>query len=392
MDSKNGALLQTSSSANSPFDPTNYIHKKPLENCTAIDLFCGAGGLTYGLNAAGISVAAGIDFDENCKYPYEKNNASTFVHEDISKVTSDAVDQYYADDDIKVLVGCAPCQDFSRYSRAKRADGSDRWSLLNEFTRLIREIDPDIVSMENVVEIQHHPIFDVFLQHLLALGYQTTATRAYCPEYGVPQTRERIVVLASKLGPISMVKPKFDSPEKYPTLKHVIGEMEMITAGAASPHDPLHRCSKLEPINLKRIGNSIPGGTWRDWPEELRSKCHRKQSGKTYSGVYGRMEWDKPAPTITTQFFGYGNGRFGHPIQDRAISLREGALLQSFPRNYQFVSSDAKVVFSAIGRLIGNAVPPRLGLAVGESIRQHIENWRGLNVKGQKESTECAVN
>lgn len=361
------------------FDPTQYDFQDLLKNCTAIDLFCGAGGLTYGLKAAGISVTAGIDVDEHCRFPYEENNDSLFLHQDISSISSQEMAKHYPKTNLKVLVGCAPCQDFSRYSRAKRASGSEKWSLLREFGRLVSEIEPEIVSMENVPEIQFHTVYEEFLAVLQELGYELSVTRVYCPAYGVPQTRERIVLLASKLGPISLVPPVFDSPNDYPQLAEAIGELESLTAGASSPRDPLHRCSKLSATNLQRIENSVPGGTWRDWPEELRCECHRRKNGETYVGVYGRMEWDKPAPTLTTQFFGYGNGRFGHPEQNRAISLREGAILQSFPKDYRFVPEDAEVVFSTVGRLVGNAVPPRLGVAVGQSIRRHVEEWRTRN-------------
>jgi DNA (cytosine-5)-methyltransferase 1 len=124
---------------------------------------------------------------------------------------------------------------------------------------------------------------------------------------------------------------------------------------------------------MQRIRASKPGGTWRDWESSLVAKCHRKKKGKTYPSVYGRMEWDAPSPTITTQFFGFGNGRFGHPKQNRAISLREGAILQSFPENYRFAQADGEYPMKTIGRLIGNAVPVRLGQAIGKSILQHIE-------------------
>jgi DNA (cytosine-5)-methyltransferase 1 len=146
-----------------------------------------------------------------------------------------------------------------------------------------------------------------------------------------------------------------------------------LAAGEVCPDDPLHRASELSPLNLRRIRHSRPGGTWREWPRELVAECHKVNSGKTYPSVYGRMEWDKPAPTITTQFFGFGNGRFGHPEQDRAISLREGALLQSFPKTYQFVKPGGEYCFKTIGRLIGNAVPVRLGEVVGRTIRRHLE-------------------
>jgi DNA (cytosine-5)-methyltransferase 1 len=127
-----------------------------------------------------------------------------------------------------------------------------------------------------------------------------------------------------------------------------------------------------------RIKASKPGGTWRDWDRKLLANCHRKSSGKTYPSVYGRMAWDAPAPTITTQAYAFGSGRFGHPEQDRAISLREAALLQTFPDDYVFVEPHAEVRFATIGRLIGNAVPPRLGEVVAESILAHLDAVRGV--------------
>src|SRR6185437_4792082 len=135
--------------------------------------------------------------------------------------------------------------------------------------------------------------------------------------------------------------------------------------------DPLHVACRLSELNLLRIKASKPGGTWRDWKPSLRAACHRRQTGDTYPSVYGRMEWDEPAPTITTQCFGYGNGRFGHPQQHRAITLREAAMLQTFPRKYDFVPKGQRVRFSQLGRLIGNAVPVRLGEIIAESFTHH---------------------
>ena len=144
--------------------------------------------------------------------------------------------------------------------------------------------------------------------------------------------------------------------------------MPRISAGELNENDPLHTSSTLSPLNLKRIQHSIPGGTWKTWPEELRLVCHKKQSGYSYGSVYGRMCWDDVSPTITTQFVSYGTGRFGHPEQDRAITLREGALLQSFPEHYQFIEADAAIKIREVARHIGNAVPPRLGEVIGLSI------------------------
>ena len=346
-----------------------------LENCSAVDLFCGVGGLTYGLINSGIKVVAGIDVDPKCHYPFEANNDSTFIEKSITEVSGNELAALYPAGHTKVLVGCAPCQDFSKMSRAKRAADSDKWALLREFSRLTTELRPDVISMENVPEIASHVVYEEFLKTLHKLGYQTFASIIHCPAYGVPQKRDRFVLFASLLGPIRITSP-FCLPNEYPAAKTVLNGLEELKAGGTSSTDRLHRSSKLSDLNLKRIRASKPGGTWRDWPKELRCLCHQKATGETYPSVYGRMESDRPAPTMTTQYFGYGNGRFGHPSQDRAISLREGALLQSFPENYQFLKPEEPVAFSTVGRLVGNAVPPRLGLAVGETIRDHIENWR----------------
>ena len=186
----------------------------------------------------------------------------------------------------------------------------------------------------------------------------------------MPQSRRRLVLLASKLGPIELRKS--DVALKM-TVRQAIGELPRVAAGSACPDDPLHASAGLTETNLLRIRASTPGGTWRDWPKELRAACHQKDSGKTYPSVYGRMEWDKPAPTMTTQCYGFGNGRFGHPEQDRAITLREAAIIQSFPAEYSFVADGDVVTFERLGTLIGNAVPPKLGEAIGGAIIGHLD-------------------
>jgi DNA (cytosine-5)-methyltransferase 1 len=178
-----------------------------------------------------------------------------------------------------------------------------------------------------------------------------------------------MVLLASRHGSIDMIPP---THVKAKTVRQAIGRLRPLSAGESAPRDKLHATATLSDTNLKRIKVSKPGGTWRDWPKYLVADCHRAESGRTYPGVYGRMEWDKPAPTMTTQCYGFGNGRFGHPEQNRAISLREAAILQSFPRGYAFIPKNGEVSFSALGRLIGNAVPVNLGRAIASSIKQHL--------------------
>jgi len=253
-----------------------------------------------------------------------------------------------------------------------------KWTLLREFGRLVTELKPDIVSMENVPQLQEFPIFESFLQTLRKEGFHFSEIAeeriVYCPDYGMAQNRHRLVVVASRFGPISLI-PKTHKPHQYRTVRDVLFDLHKLEAGEVSKHDPLHRCSRLSEINLQRIQLSSPGGSWRDWPTDLVAACHKKKSGKTYPSVYGRMQWDLPSPTMTTQFYGFGNGRFGHPEQNRAISLREGAILQSFPKSYQFVRPGETYSFKGVGRMIGNAVPVRLGEIVGRSINAHLRKY-----------------
>jgi DNA (cytosine-5)-methyltransferase 1 len=225
--------------------------------------------------------------------------------------------------------------------------------------------------MENVPELARHSVFLDFVRMLKSLKYEVSYTNVYCPAYGIPQQRTRLVLFASLNGTLSL-PPSTHRPNKYRTVKQAIFKLPPLSCGDIDPKDPLHRASQLSSLNLRRMRASRPGGYWRDWPKDLIAECHQAETGKTYPSVYGRMEWDRPAPTITTQFFGFGNGRFGHPDQDRAISLREGSILQSFPRSYRFCARAEDVSFSVLGRLIGNAVPVRLGEIIGKTILKHI--------------------
>jgi DNA (cytosine-5)-methyltransferase 1 len=182
------------------------------------------------------------------------------------------------------------------------------------------------------------------------------------------------VLLASKLGNINLI-PATHEPENFKTVKSAIGDLEELKAGSSSKIDRLHRSAGLSEKNLQRIKKSKPGGSWRDWERDLRATCHKKESGSTYSSVYARMAWNKPSPTITTQFFSYGTGRFGHPEQDRALSIREGALLQTFPKKYKFIQPGFPVDVLRLGKHIGNAVPVKLGEIIGKSIIKHLEDY-----------------
>ncbi|MGB3441640.1 MAG: DNA cytosine methyltransferase [Actinophytocola sp.] len=350
--------------------------KKASPEISAVDLFCGVGGLTHGLVRGGIDVRAGVDVDPNCKFPYEANNKSSFLELDVDSLTADDIEPFLFGAKYSLLAGCAPCQPFSSYSQSRRAgvnfdkadDGNLDWKLVASFGRLVKEVQPDLVTMENVAQLAAHPVFDDFLKSLD--GYHVWWKVVECSAIGVPQSRKRLVLIASRLGEIEVDLSSYADSQK--TVRRTIFSLPQIEAGEQHGSDPLHYAPTLSALNTLRIKASKPGGSWRDWPEDLQATCHRKASGATYPSVYGRMEWDKVAPTITTQCFGYGNGRFGHPEQDRAISLREAAMLQTFPQAYKFVRPGDRVHFSRLGRLIGNAVPVRLGEVIAGVLVSHI--------------------
>lgn len=346
-----------------------------MRQIQAIDLFCGAGGLTYGLSMANIDVLAGVDIDPASRFPFEANNKAEFIEESVENICGLDLKRKYSKSAVRLLAGCAPCQPFSTYSQGPRGKNDGQWRLLDEFTRLIDESKPHLVTMENVPALIHHPVFKKFAD---TLRYHPSGRRRYhvtyqlveCEKYGLPQRRKRLVLFASKFGQIQITAPS----GKRKTVKQAIGRLPQQLSGDIDSQDIFHRSASLTSKNMKRIKQSKPGGTWKDWDPRLIAACHKRATGRSYPAVYGRMEWDKPAPTITTQFFGFGNGRFGHPEQNRAITLREGAILQSFPKSYKFVKNGSSVHFTSVGRLIGNAVPPLLGKLIGESISTHVKN------------------
>jgi DNA (cytosine-5)-methyltransferase 1 len=340
------------------------------EQIVAVDLFCGVGGLTYGLTKAGVKVRLGVDLDPACRFPMETNNAAKFLEADVGCLLPSDVRRAFGDAQITLLAGCAPCQPFSSYAQsAKRDAPHNDWELLKSFSKLVLAVRPTLVTMENVPPLLKQQIFKDFVADLHEAGYDLDFKVVDGRDIGLPQRRQRLVLVASLLGPI--VIPHAAKPRA--TVRDTISDLAPLTAGSSDPQDPLHAAAALSEKNLDRIRHSRPGGTWRDWPSELVAPCHARKTGVTYPSVYGRMEWDSPAPTMTTQCYGFGNGRFGHPEQDRAISLREAAMIQSFPKTYSFVPDGAKINFSTLGRMIGNAVPVLLGEFIGEVLVEHVK-------------------
>ena len=349
-----------------------------LPKIEVVDLFCGIGGLSYGMKTAGFNILAGFDTDWTCKYAYETNTGGHFFYKDVKEVTGEEIQSLYSKkkNSIRVLAGCAPCQPFSTYAHTNKNKDKDKYNLLYEFGRLVKEVHPDIVTMENVPAIAAFKLKSVladFVKVLYEEGYQVDYQVVYCPDYGIPQTRKRLVLLASRLGTIELIPPTHKK-EEYVTVRDTIEKLPPLKAGESCPSDPLHRCRALSDVNLRRIKTTPYGGSWKDWPKELLLDCHKKTSGKSFGSVYGRMVWDEPSPTMTTLCTGIGNGRFGHPVQDRAISAREAALFQTFPLTYRFFPNEKEVSLSKASRYIGNAVPPKLGEVIAKSIKIHIRN------------------
>lgn len=344
----------------------------------AIDLFCGTGGLSLGLQNAGVNVTAGVDFELKCQYPYSHNIKADFIHRSITDISGDELEKYWPTDGVRLLAGCAPCQPFSSQRRGQAPEKDKNWPLLRSFGHLVKQTLPELVTMENVPRLLRNSMFTEFVTTLKKCGYHVVYGVLYGPDFGLAQTRRRLILLASRFGPVSMPTPTH-SKNEYVGAMEVIGTLPRLRDGGHDPHDALHFCRKLTELNLLRAQHSLPGGTWRDWPSELLAECQKRDTKTSFGSFYGRMKPDEPAPTITTQCYNTGAGRFTHPTQDRGLSLREAALLQGFPRDFVFTAPQEPITLTNVGKLIGNAVPPVFGQAVGQAFYEHLEAMNNEN-------------
>lgn len=339
------------------------------KNLIGIDIFCGAGGLTNGLKKAGINVKIGVDLDKSVEQTYTRNNPNTqFLNKDIKKVTpEELLKDIDRSTNLLVLAGCAPCQPFSRQNTLRKRRDSRR-SLIVYFAKLIGQISPDYILVENVSGFMKKTNIyrRVLLKILRSNGYNYEERVINAADYGVPQKRQRYILIASKIGPISLPSPGF-GPKRLPyvTVGDTIRKYPKIIAGQTVKNIPNHQSRLLSEMNLMRI-KSIPknGGSRSSFPDNLVLKCHSKHKG--HSDVYGRMRWDEPAPTLTCKCTSITNGRFGHPDQNRAITAREAAALQTFGDDYVFYGN-----FTEITRQIGNSVPVLLAEKLGKAIVKH---------------------
>lgn len=344
----------------------------------AVDFFSGAGGLTYGLRMAGIDVIAGIDNDDVCKETYERNNpGAVFLDKDVTKYSPKELQNdlnLKENDDNLLFAGCAPCQYWSIIHTSKEKSQKTK-NLILDFQNYVEYFRPGFVLVENVPGISSSKKggpMNSFIKALEKLGYQFNDFHVVdMSEYGIPQKRKRFTLLASRVVEVKLPAPL----KKQKTVRDVLGlhnGFSKVVAGTKDNTRKMHTVAGLSQKNLERLKmTSKDGGDRTLWQSK---KSHAlacfSSNKKMFSDTYGRMWWDKPAPTITTKFYSISNGRFAHPEENRGISLREGATLQTFPKSYEFVSTS----IADIAKMIGNAVPPEFAKILGEQIVKSVDN------------------
>jgi len=334
----------------------------------AIDLFSGCGGLTLGLKQAGFSVVGAVDNDNLSVETYKANHPEVFLWgKDISELSTLTVKRKLGIQKRKLdlLAGCPPCQGFStiRTLNGSRVITDPRNDLIEEFYRFVKDFLPKAVMLENVPGLADDQRFKIFLEQMIDLGYIGNYDVLNAADYGVPQRRRRLIYLAGYKRKIEFA-PK---AKKRKTVKDVIANLP----SAGTSGDPIHDLPEKRTPKILQLIKKIPknGGSRTDLPETEQLECHKKCTG--FKDVYGRMTWDDVSPTLTSGCFNPSKGRFLHPEEDRAITMREAALLQGFPKKYKFPIIKSK---SNIALLIGNALPP-------EFIRNHalqISNYLSL--------------
>ncbi|MET0118928.1 MAG: DNA cytosine methyltransferase [Sedimenticola sp.] len=332
----------------------NGTQRTPL----AIDLFCGCGGLTQGLKKAKFKVIGAVDIEKISVETYKANHPEVETwHTDIKELTVSTVKRKLGirKGELDLLAGCPPCQGFStmRTLNGARSVSDPRNDLVMEFLRFVEELKPKSVMMENVPGLADDWRFVRFRKRMEELGYEGDFMILNAADYGVPQRRRRLIYVAGLGMQADFARPA----RKRKTVRDAIGDLPPAGSSGDAVHDiPEKRTSKVLAL-IKRI--PIDGGSRTDLPDEDQLECHKKCDG--FKDVYGRMSWDEPAPTITSGCFNPSKGRFLHPVENRAITMREAALLQGFPKKYKFPSTNNK---QAIALMVGNALPP-------EFIRRH---------------------
>ncbi|WP_228237707.1 DNA cytosine methyltransferase [Allomuricauda sp. M10] len=356
----------------------------------AVDFFCGAGGVTCGFQKIGINVLGGLDIDPKFRETYEGNNGTVFLNEDVSKLSlfpqklSELL-PIQKDDNNLIFVGCSPCQYYSNL-KSDKTKSKDGRLLLEDFKEFVLYFKPGFVFIENVpgLETKKGSPLSRFKRELKKVGYAFDEKVLNAKYFGVPQNRRRFVLIASRLNQEIKLPLQIRKKENLVTVQDAIGDYNLfpqVEAGYKDASSRQHSVARLSKINLERVRNTPrDGGSRLSWAnnDKLQLECYKNHDG--HYDVYGRMFWKKPAPTLTTRFIYTSTGRYTHPEQDRGISLREGATLQSFPLNYKFHSTTQ----GTIATMIGNAVPPKLAEAIGQSLIEQWNKWQNLEQRQEQ--------
>lgn len=334
----------------------------------AIDLFAGVGGLTEGMHQAGFETTMAFEIDSLASKAYKLNHQNTeVITKDIRKVGLDEVRQKLNGETIHLLAGCPPCQGFSSMRRLNRKQEvfDERNDLINEYLRFVLELKPYTFMMENVPALEKYSLFESAVTAFIEAGYHVDHKVVNVKDYGVPQSRKRLVLVGSRLGPIKVAP----SIGKKVTVKEVIGNLPF----PENSGDQLHSIFPKHNPQVQSLIRDIPknGGSRKDLGQERQLKCHQKQN-VGFNDVYGRLRWDDYSTTITGGCLNPSKGRFLHPEQDRCISAREAALLQSFPADYKFPLDAPK---TNIALMIGNALPPEFSRIQSKNLERHIREY-----------------
>lgn len=332
-----------------------------MKKLNAIDLFSGCGGLSVGLEEAGINVSYAVELDPRIAKSYKENHKNTImINKNIREISDDKFKKIGKN--IDIVAGCPPCQGFTKINRnnAKSKFNDDRNTLIMDYFRAIKAILPNFVLMENVPEIVKFDKFHYVIKELEKLGYSIDYQIINVNNFGVPQNRRRLILVGAKAKKVNL--PTFKTARKA-TVRDAIGILNENT----SDKDPLQNIYSHHTDRILKIIKMIPknGGSRMDLPQKYWLACHKK-ANVGFRDVYGRMSWDKPSPTITGGCLSPSKGRFLHPTKNRSISVREALLLQGFPKDYKLNPNYSKTL---LAQMIGNAIPPQVAKAQGEYIK-----------------------
>lgn len=336
----------------------------------SVDVFSGVGGLSAGMVQAGFAAKVAIELDKYAVLAYRMNHSKTIVIEnDIRKVSTDEIIAALNGQPLHLLAGCPPCQGFSSVRRLNRKQNvsDDRNTLILEYLRLVKELKPLTIMMENVPGLINYYLFKEVVKELDELGYRPKVEIVNVKNYGVPQNRKRLIMVGSLLGEMDIAK----GIKKKVTVRQAIARLEPIE----TTNDPLHKITANHTSQVLERIRLTPkdGGSWKDLPDEYTLECHKKEN-VGFKDVYGRLRWNDYSSTITGGCLNPSKGRFLHPEEDRVITAREAALLQSFPRRYKFPVNIPK---ASLALLIGNALPPRFSYIQSVNIKRHLDKHLG---------------